>query len=290
MKIRCPYCNRNVSVADSEMGTQSSDETRPSRAPWIAAIVVAVGIAGPLGLLGGTLLTRSGEEQAQSQAATPQAKSETPDESETAAQVQVTPGPADLQAKAEKLHQWNLRLDEELKSLRKENLRLRNELQETGTGRSSQYFPDATRPQRTTEPSRSLIGVDTPLGTVEDVATAGGGRMTVGSQSVKPGHVCVLLTVTARETREVSGLQDWVLADPRGRRYPWIGIMTEGGTIQGGLDYIKAVGTARSPETCRFVFEVPADVDRLDLYVGGSNMGVAINNQARRPQPGTRGR
>ena len=98
MKIRCPYCRRGIRVPDAEMETQSSDETQPSRAPWIAAIIVAVGIAGPLGLLGGTLLTRSGEENAQSQAATPQTIPETPDEGETTAQAQVPPGQSDLQA------------------------------------------------------------------------------------------------------------------------------------------------------------------------------------------------
>lgn len=290
MKVRCPYCRKSVNVPDAETGTQSSDETRPSRAPWIAAIVVAVGIAGPLGLLAGTILTRSGEEQAQSQAAAPQANSETPDESETAAQDQVPPGPADLQATAEKLHQWNLRLADELKSLQKENLRLRNELREARTGGSSQYIPDATRPQRPTEPSRSVIGVDTPLGIVEEVGMAGGENMKLGRRNVKPGHVFVIAKVTVRETREVSGLQDWVLADPRGRRYPWIGIMTEGGTIQGGLDYIRAVGTARSPETCQFVFEVPAGAERLDFYIGGRNMGVAISNETRPSRPIPRGR
>jgi hypothetical protein len=65
MKVKCPYCKRPLQIPYEKIKQRVLDENPPSYGPWIAAIVAGIGIAGALGLVGGTILTKSKEQKAQ---------------------------------------------------------------------------------------------------------------------------------------------------------------------------------------------------------------------------------
>ena len=67
MKVKCPYCKRPLKIPYEKIKQRVLDENPSSYGPWIAAIVAGIGIAGALGLVGGTILTRSNEKKAQIQ-------------------------------------------------------------------------------------------------------------------------------------------------------------------------------------------------------------------------------
>jgi tartrate dehydratase alpha subunit/fumarate hydratase class I-like protein len=65
MRVKCPHCKRTLNIPYEKIKQRVLDENPSSYGPWIAAIIVGIGIAGTLGLIEGMVLTRSKEQKAQ---------------------------------------------------------------------------------------------------------------------------------------------------------------------------------------------------------------------------------
>jgi hypothetical protein len=258
-------------------------------------VVVAIGVAGPLGLVGGTIVARAGVEDEDTHSQISELKRHieqlTSDNNRAKAAVarsheevdalQTTNGKAvgKCEDVARALTQEKLRataLQKELEQLETQYSTLLEQsggLREEGgaTGESQAQVP-------------SLVGVETPLGTISRVGVAyGGENMRVGNRKVRSNHAFVCLCIKATRRHPLTDVTHWTLVDDQGRRYKWVAIMAEHGTYF-GVEQLAAYGSPRAPKRNGFVYEIPFGVETLDFYIGDKKVGRALSEQIRYPR------
>jgi len=111
---------------------------------------------------------------------------------------------------------------------------------------------------------------ETPLGELVGIGIVD----EVGRRGPRPGHIFVVVSVTARDTCRPTRVSDWVLVDRRGRRYNSFAVHSDdAGGILYGADRIAAYGTTRTPKTTKFIFEIPKDFGYIELVIAGQAVG-----------------
>lgn len=132
--------------------------------------------------------------------------------------------------------------------------------------------PSVWRRQSGTGTRRSPVGVQTPLGIVEEAGVASGIDMRLGNHKVKPGHVFVTLKMVAKRRYGLVSIGDWRLIDLQGKAYPVLGVMTDFGTLF-GVGSLAAYGSMSSPKINTFVYEVPTTSKYVDFRIGNRTIG-----------------
>jgi hypothetical protein len=132
--------------------------------------------------------------------------------------------------------------------------------------------PSLWRRQSGTGTKRFPVGLETPLGIIEEAGIASGKNMRLGNRKVKPGHIFVALKVVAKRRYGLVSIVDWRLIDSQGKVYPVLGVITDFGTLL-GAESLAAYGSVSSPKTNTFVYEVPATPKYVDFCIGRRTIG-----------------
>lgn len=74
-------------------------------------------------------------------------------------------------------------------------------------------------------------------------------------------------------------ISDWFLVSIDGRKCPLVGIWDQDGKTITGVGSMSAYGSPRSPQTNKFLFDVPIGTGPLDLYIGAKNIGQVISKE-----------
>jgi hypothetical protein len=144
-------------------------------------------------------------------------------------------------------------------------------------------------------PTRRNRSIETPLGIIDvsNVAIAyskEGETITVNRYKLRRNHVLVIVPVTAKEKRTLTRISDWFLVSMDGRKCPLVGIWDPDGKTITGVGSMSASGSPKSPQTNKFLFDVPIGAGPLDLYIGAKSIGQVTSKEISPPQSTPRDR